>query len=100
MRSHGACSRLYAPSQDLPRHVQDLRDLTSAQSGSINNLFDADPFDKQPDDPSTLKEGNSRSAFCRSEPSLSCLPITVSMIFRALASTHGASLFFGAKTSL
>jgi hypothetical protein len=70
------------------------------QSGSINNLFDADPFDKQLDDPSILKEGNSRSAPCRSEPSPGCFPITVSMIVCVLASTHGASPFFGAKTSL
>jgi hypothetical protein len=57
-------------------------------------------MDKQFDDPSTLKEGNSRSAFCRSELSPGCFPITVSMIVRPVASIHGASLFFGAETFL
>ena len=47
-----------------------------------------------------MKEGNFCSALCRSEPFPGCFPIAVSLTVRTLASTHGASLFFDAETSL
>ena len=84
----------------MPRHLQDLCDLASVQSGSINNLFDTDPFNKEFDDPSTLKEGNSCPAPCRFELSPGCFPIAVMGTVRMLASIHSASRFFDAETSL
>jgi len=77
-----------------------LCDLASVQSGSINDLFDADTFNKEFDDPPALKEAHPCSAPCRSEPFPGRFPIALSVTVRTLASTHGASLFFDTETSL